>query len=222
MRRGKMRVEVFGTVFLLCLMLLIPCVALATPFTVNSVSYTNTANVYIQGFRTSNVTVYTEYTLNTDLYGSLDAFCIQNVDGPPNNQKYELVAVPSDLSKAAWLAQQWWSGKNTYGTSGTITKEDYQIAIWEVAFDANINLGADNFKYNSGANLDAINYLLALTFGSPTASVSVAHNPVGDWNEAGYQDFLVNVAVPEPARMLLMGAGLLAFAAFRRKIRKPL
>lgn len=196
------------------LILSIPNFALATPFQVTSVGYQNTARVTIGGLVT-NGGVYTEYELHTDLFGTLDAFCVEGVAAPTRfPQAYELLVVPDNLSVAAWVAEQYWTG-NTAG----FAKEDYQIAIWELVFDsaAGSDLDDGNFRYHSGADRDNIEAILGWDFGIPSSMVSLAHNPVGDYTRSGYQDYLVTNPVPEPGTVFLFGAGLIAMAVVGRK-----
>ena len=106
------------------LILSIPNLASATPFEVISIGYQNTARVTI-GSLITNGGVYTEYELHTDIFGTLDAFCVEKVDAPTSSQLYDLLVVPDGLDIAARVAEQYWAG-NAAGYA----KEDYQIAIW--------------------------------------------------------------------------------------------
>lgn len=194
--------------------LLIPAGAMALPiFTVEKVSHTgDTAHVTFGNWEPE---VYTEYTLKTNLFKDIDAFCVEEASAPTSPSQYELLPVTKDLNAAAWLAEQFWNED----LGGSYSQEEVQIAIWELTFDGVANgINQGYFQLRSGADETDINTLLGKVSGNSfaTASVSLAHNPVGS-NTDDYQDYLVHQSVPEPSMMLLMGTGLIGLAGVCRR-----
>ena len=173
-------------------------------------------------FTNYELNVYDES--NTNFIGKWDAFCVEGVAASDGNL-YDLLAAPSYLLGAAWIADQYWNG----GMSSTWGRTATQIAIWEAALDydlldpTTINLSSGIFELEQDDVFDVASILENLkSVDLPTYSflgpVSLAHNPIGTpVPGGGSQDYLVKHSVPEPATIALLGLGLIGVAVFSRK-----
>ena len=189
--------------------------------TVDSVKYDNSkaSDTSLQGSD-----VFTDYNLDiTGVQGTsgsnnFDAFCVENSDAGTGD--FEHILLPSQLNAAGYLADQYWN----QGGSSSYSKDEYQIAIWEVAIDSSINLEGGTFTFNSGTNVTESNVVAILNSlpanPNPGSIVSLIHNPA-DGNTPsfpdGSQDFLINHKVPVPSALFLLGSGLFGLIGFGRK-----
>ncbi len=168
---------------------------------------------------------YTDYSLNTDLYGNVDAFCVEGVASGSGFQPYEQISVPTNLANAAWVADQYWHNPHSVWD---ISKEFAQLLIWELAIDSSswtgFNFGVGDFRYTGGQASSLFSFYMTHIYpniftAQSTPSISLVYNPTGEYtgDPTAYQDFLINHPVPEPTTMLLFGLGVLGITALGRK-----
>ena len=180
---------------------------------------------------------YLDYDASINGAAAVEAFCVEDQNGPPSTMQYTLLTIDSGLSSfglsaaqiqnylaIAWIADYYYANYEGKATEEA-GKASAQTAVWEVFFDgiAGFDLTAGGFKssnpYAAGAN--TIWSLKPALFPTSNYNWALAVNPTvlagGDIGNAPYQNYIVHYPTPIPGAIWLLGSGLLGLVAVRRR-----
>lgn len=164
---------------------------------------------------------------------TLQGFCVESqwfLNGQ-EYQIYSLSGLDSKYVQAAWLYDNYLN--NSSIVKNSVTAAATQIAIWEVMFDSNYSLQADDFLVKSLNGDQSAILAMANTMLTALSAADLSIFNKNDYSitvSGDSQDFVLlfgssfsnqdPAPTPEPSTLLLSGAGLVGLAAYRRRTKK--
>ena len=151
------------------------------------------------------------------------AFCADIGTGISNTTYNTLIRSPSTITnglRAAWLVENYMAAATTV-TAG----EAMQIAIWDIIHDGGNGFSAGNLRSTAStpaAVLTAANQYLTLSLGKSSSNAIIYNNTQVSNGVAG-QTLIGRVpndggpGTPEPATLLVTGAGLILLGVIGRR-----
>lgn len=184
---------------------------------------------------------YLDYDVSLDGGAAVEAFCVEDADGPSETEVYTLLTIDSGLTDfgldaptylaAAWVADYYYANYEGTTTSEEAYKAGAQIAVWEIIYDydgssSSWDLTSGSFSASSANNnyTDEAGTIWGSkpsAFPGSNSNWALAVNPTivtgGTVTSGPWQNYLVRYSVPDASIMFLIGPALLGLGVLGRR-----